>query len=566
MCKRLLCLTTVLALCIVSGCKRGETEPAPLASIHWLGTRTIAADSNAVNLVKISQMPESRRLLNQTLDKLALAPWRAEFKGTDWDTVTNYPPMVATNAHARLLRPLLDDMLASESFIQTRKADKKPAQFALAVRLEPDRIPLWRTNLGILTATKGSFLSGAKYGQSGQWTLVASEKAGEALLAEVKARAQVGTSSTSSPSKSQAGTSSTSSQTKPSNGDAVERVPTSWLEGAINFANMARALDISHSALANLPEASVVVTGSRGGVKTRADLQFAKPLQIELDPWLVPTNIIRDPLIGFSAGRGIGPLLGATEFWKNQKLGTPPNQVYFWAQRGMPWFHFFGLPSKDAEDQMKNLGKWILDDLNETLASSNLGYMTNAGGNRFTWRGIPIFMPNIGVGPGPGIPVIYGGFYKQGLNRGPMPAELLGQLHAGTNVVWYDWEFTGPCIEGWLGISQMSKHALRYPRLTHKPGFDWLSSARTNLANCTTVIKKEGAGELALARDSAIGLNAAELMMLVDWLESPDFPAGLHTLRAERPPPTLKKAGNWSSATVPTNEAPGSPATPQKKK
>jgi hypothetical protein len=37
---------------------------------------------------------------------------------------------------------------------------------------------------------------------------------------------------------------------------------------------------------------------------------------------------------------------------------------------------------------------------------------------------------------------------------------------------------------------------------------------------------------LELERDATVGLNAFELHLLADWLESPQFPLGLHTFLA----------------------------------
>lgn len=537
----------------ITACKKASGPNAkadqPTASIHWIGSRQLAADPAAAHLVQISKMPETRRVVNQTLDKLALAPFRPEFKDVDWQSTTNYPPLVARSAHARMLRPLIEDILANESHIHTRKPGSQ-TEFAIAVRLDPARVTVWKTNIANLANAKGSFLSGAKLSQDGPWTIVASQNAGEKILNSIKA----GTSR--------------DRRTTPQNKDNIKDVPTPWLTCNVDFVNLLRALEIKHDNFPNLPQANITISGgAKGAVRTRADFNFPKPLKIELDPWLVPTNLIADPLVGFSAARGIRPLLESTEFWKDNKLGTAPNQAYFWAQRGMPWFHFFGLPSKEADEQVKKIGNWMLEDLNPVFEEYKLGTMVQATNlNGFRWKGIPIFMPQIGVQSSAGTPFIFGGFFPPSPRTKPMPPELLKQLRTGTNIVWYDWEFTGLCSEGWINISQISKHTLGYARLTHLPAFVWLDTVQTNLGNCTTVIKKETPSKLVFTRDSAIAFSSVELNLLVDWLESPDFPAGLHTTRMPRTKPIMKKAGNWSSYTAPTNAPANAPAPRPAKK
>src|SRR5882724_5216944 len=87
-----LCLCSLLA----AGCKKSsptddrtaQTTPSPstldpldprpstLSTIHWLGKKRIAAETNATGFMKIWNLPESAKVEAQTLDKLSTAPWR----------------------------------------------------------------------------------------------------------------------------------------------------------------------------------------------------------------------------------------------------------------------------------------------------------------------------------------------------------------------------------------------------------------------------------------------------------------------------------------------------------
>jgi hypothetical protein len=64
----------------------------------------------------------------------------------------------------------------------------------------------------------------------------------------------------------------------------------------------------------------------------------------------------------------------------------------------------------------------------------------------------------------------------------------------------------------------------------------WLRALEFKLTNCGTIIRRESPGRFSLVRKSSCGFTAVELHLIADWLESPQFPAGLHTFNA---PPDL---------------------------
>src|SRR6185369_3796816 len=76
-----------------AGCKKPATDGAGVARakgagensansanhvarIHWVGMKRLSSDPNAAYFLSIWNMPESKQLEAQTLEKLATAPWR----------------------------------------------------------------------------------------------------------------------------------------------------------------------------------------------------------------------------------------------------------------------------------------------------------------------------------------------------------------------------------------------------------------------------------------------------------------------------------------------------------
>src|SRR5437016_4530100 len=66
--------------------KPRNTEAPVVARLHWLGKKRIAADTNSAYFMTIWNLPESKKLEEQTLDKLATAPWRLLLRQTGAST------------------------------------------------------------------------------------------------------------------------------------------------------------------------------------------------------------------------------------------------------------------------------------------------------------------------------------------------------------------------------------------------------------------------------------------------------------------------------------------------
>jgi hypothetical protein len=77
----------------------------------------------------------------------------------------------------------------------------------------------------------------------------------------------------------------------------------------------------------------------------------------------------------------------------------------------------------------------------------------------------------------------------------------------------------------------------------------WLKAAESKLGNCTTAVIKTDSATLSCVRQSAVGFTAIELQLLADWLESPQFPSGLHTFVA---PPDEPSVGVTTPAAPPS--------------
>ena len=321
------------------------TGPKIVARLHWLGIRRIAAETNAGQFSEMLNLPESRRLAAQTLDKLAL--WLARVTITNaGGLVTNSQSYVAHSPTASLWRPLLDNLLQEETYLEVARAPGGPLDFVVAFRLEEPRAALWETNVAAALAltpevrslpaeegVRGWQLSDSNrvaLASLGGWTTLGlSSVSGSPLLADFRARIQ-----------------RDRAPFRPSTNGA-------WVEGEADSGAVAEAMGLDFKPPSGCPKVSFVMTWDSGTVRTYGLLNFPKPLAGGTQPWEMPTNYIQGAISSFSAIRGIKPWLASLRAWNALEAGPPPDQLFAWGLQGLPMNTFFAAPQPDASNQVE---------------------------------------------------------------------------------------------------------------------------------------------------------------------------------------------------------------------
>jgi hypothetical protein len=468
-----------------------------LSTLHWLGRERLAADTNATAVMTLWNLPESAALGAQTLDQLALAPWRL----LQNDTATNGAPVA-------LLRPLLADLVTAESHWEFHHPPAGPASWALAIKLPPARAALWQTNLAAVLAS----LTGVAPVSSPAGFVLNTSPAGCELLATN-------------------GWTLLRFGPRPPTFDLTAPA-TNWLTLSLDLAALNRAFGFGWTLPANCPRVDLDFSGDGQSVSTRGLLTFATPPAVTLPPWNIPTNLIHDPLTSFTACRAGAPLLGSLPVWKALELGAPPEQFYTWSQMGMPFQTYFAASVADVSNRLAQLGARMVAG-NPWLRTNGLGQFTNAPEGRVLWDELMIMEPWLAPRSLPGGDWLAGGFFPLNRTNRPAPAELLAQFSASPTIVYYDWEITEQRVQDWLYIGQLLRLALHQSQVPPPSvGIKWLTTLGLQLGNCGTVIQRTAPTQFTLSRRSSLGLSAAELHLLTDWLESPRFPVGLHTYLA----------------------------------
>jgi hypothetical protein len=523
-------LLILVASFIGNGCNqspsKSATPPLPLTKdtvvrVHWVGKKQLGIEASAYYLMRIWGLQPSKDIEAQTVSKLALAP----------DLLAAQPAAVNPQMTAMLVSPLLNDLLQEESYFAVRQPTNRPAEFVLAVRLSVPRSGIWLTNLAILAESLGGIparpLNGDRPGwriqasnaeknliemfREGEWTFLGIARDKNSLLEETVARAR-----------------------NYPNPFSFRPATNNWLEADLDLSRLSNPLFSTNS-----PFISLAVNGDGANVLTHADLNFPNAIQAPMPSWNIPTNLIHEPLGSFTAVRGIQSMLATSGAWAalSNLIGhsnPPPQQACFWSQQNGQFLNYFAAPQPDAADHVRELTERVMTRSNPWLdARGFVSFSRMPDGNGFTWGNLAIVKPFLTFKDVGADSFVFGGLLAgaDSSTNSPIRSTLLQDWPAQTNLFYYDWELTGRRVEPWLYISQIVRTILRRDQMQMTTaGVTWLGAIKARLGESTTEITQTGPNRLSFDRKSTIGLTAPELHLLIDWLESPQFPLGFYTL------------------------------------
>lgn len=522
----------------VLGMERGwaATNNAPdrdlMARVHFAGTAQLATDANAGKLNEIAALPESRDLREQTLQKLATTPFR----------YLKSKVAKQTDDCALLIRPLAEDLIASESYIEMSGPTNPAPDFMLAVRLTNERAAVWRKNLATILTTwtslpvkeiqaegfkgwelkKHEWPNLVRFFRAGDWVVFGW---GEnelplqpGLLRRIKDK-----------------------------GRPVDAFNGAWLDAWVDWSTLASRLPLSLPV--KLPQTQLVAENRKdssrpeGYVREQMVMKFPEPLGLTLDPWRIPTETIHnstnDGLSSFTAIRGISRWLGQLQSVKELNAKPLPNQMFIWAMSQIPFETSFALPAPDATNYLKNMEPKLVSLINSNPGSMSIGteaeWTTN---DEIVVRGNPFFGPHLGAVRESAGDFLVGGIFPKLPREGSMPPELVNEIMSRTNLVCYDWEITELRLAQWRALSQLSLIMANKPiTTTNTPAQRWIDAVKAKLGNCGTVITLTAPNELTLVRNSPIGLTGVEITWLAYWLDAPGFPLDTTYYDESHPPP-----------------------------
>jgi hypothetical protein len=510
------CLAAVLFL---SGINWLAAAPAtPAATAASLRSERVLLRSHFVGGAALKSRPEAARwarmaatntafsdLLNQASKKLATTPFRVLRSGL--------PPGVKD--HADLLQPLFDDLFTAESWIEWRGTATTTEQLAVAVRLSEARAKDWSSALNAVAKSwtgqtpqtdpagwqvrlrQSPNLLG--FARVGEWVVIGLGQDQLKLWADFQAKLKA--------------------RTQPFPADTA-----SWLDLHADWPLVQPRLPLPLPF--NAPESHLLLTADRDQMRFKGTLVPEKPLTWKPEAWQTPTNLMREPLISFTAVRGAATLFNENAVLRGLGLPTPPSQFYLWSMDGVPFRTYAMAPYPGASNAVRRAAAGITNQYNPELARLGLGEIGLANTNPvISWRGLPFVMPYLGAGWTARGEYLVAGMFASSPKGEPPPKELLRQFEGRNELAYYDWEVTEPRLGQWRSMSQLFNIIGHQAQVrTNAAATRWLSSIQRGLGETVTEITVASPRELKLTRKAPMGLNAFELTYLANWIESTNFP------------------------------------------
>jgi hypothetical protein len=479
-----------------------QATPDAIARVHFSGAGQVSADPNAAAFTQLWCSPEALVLRRQTLDKLSRAPY-AWFK-------TKLAPGVGDGSAQ--LRPLLDDLLTAEWFLQIRDAANGSPEYALAIRLDAGRARLWQDNLqNLLEAWTGMPVQKTANG----WTL--KKHLPPDLIRFVRTGDWVvfGIGQDALPVNDEL-VRQVTSEKRPG---PVEK--NTWLAADVNWPRLARWFPAINPF--DLPETQWQLVGRDHVLRLDGKLVFPQPLTLTLDKWQIPVQTIHDPVISFTAMRGIAPWLEKQGWAQPYEISPVPNQVFVWAMAQVPLQTFVAVPVPDGKRALKEIEQKLSanGDWKNHLAMPVTMNVTN---NQVSWNGLPFLEPVLQVVHEPAGDFLLAGVFPNSPRAKSLSPELYAQLNR-PNLVYYDWEMTAERLKELPHLSQLALMVTSHQQLGVQAAANkWLAAIGPTLGNTVTEITQTAPNELSFKRSASGGLTAIELTALASWFEAPNFP------------------------------------------
>lgn len=511
---RPLILAVVTAL-LTSSCTSKEeptSPPRPMARVHFAGADRVAADAEATQLKAVGALPESRAFLNFLFERLSRSAG-----------ILSRGQLAPDGARAAspALRSMIEDLWRNEFAATLQGVDGQPTDWTLAIRLSPERLAIWRTNLASLAAAwnLGTVRQGIagnlptmEIGESNSMVRLRWVEAGEWGLMGVGTPSLPGLAKTL--------------QTVAANRSPLPSLTNSWLDAVVDLHALAPSLGLPKDK--PWPKVELTLRADGENVRSFGTLEFPEDITGPLEPWQVPTNIITEPLTGFSAARGIAPLLGHFALLKTLRF-QPPNRCFAWALQTVAGQVYMAFPMPGLTNLLPTLATEAPGLIPSVFHAGGPPVVTYQPTNQtIVWQGVvPFVVPSLKSEQGPGGEYALVSLFPS-FPVTPPPQELLDQL-SPTNLVYYSWEITEHRIKQWLMITQLASVTTKTPQLSlSRPTLPWLNAAAPHLGNCATEVVALGPRRWSFNRKSQIGLTGPELVVLARWVESTSFPkAGL---------------------------------------
>ena len=461
-----------LALCIVASLalvSANAVDPGPQAEVQWrfVGGSALQTQTQAPVLAKVLNLPEAAAVGPAMSRHLAETWWR-------FATGKTNVPVAALEAGIALAHDLLRNGSAGEVLL-----GKGGREVAVAIQLPADRVAVWEKRwpawVGAIQAARNpSSSSRPQLLRKESWMLAVSDSMAlpvEPTLARLTA-----------PS--------------PSPGALLH-----W-----------------KSAVAGNPMVEMTFAPTNGNVRVEGTLKPIQPIPEQLPAWMVP-GFIREPLVQFTAARGLASL---TAGWLDPKPSTGsawPNQLFIWGQPNNSFrYPYLAAQYDDPSGYLKRLNEIHRGGFAPTSPTPRYKGELFANTNRLVLAGGLPLAPMVEAMTKEKKPLVTLAMIPLVKTTNPPSPEMLAQMNRPDMLV-YDFEFTSDSIRQWNAALQLPDLLEGRSVVTTTPAVRWLLAAGPLIGECVTTVTRKDASNALIRRKSPVGLSGLELALLAKWLD-----------------------------------------------
>ena len=481
-------------------------------AIHYqfAGTASFAGNTNFALSQRLCAFPSSLEFKRLALDHLAGVFWRSlGFKaGTD---------------PAASLRPVLEDLLAVESIASCGGASKEHLDFVLAARLAPARAQAWRQTLasaldGPGEAFQAQGFSGTRWNRAGgdsfwfvparDWVVIGRGKGLQLVSADYLQ--QIQKSGRPSPALKEA-----------------------WVQGDINWPRLATWVSLASSPF-KLAQTDFQVTAAGGRFRVTGTIAYPEAVPWSATPWRFPKDLVREPLMSFTAARDLAPFLKPDAALPRIFPPAFDNQFCCWSERELAFQTYAAWPVPDGAGALKKIQRSFLPDLNSLLTGPREPKINWAPKtSEIVWPKSSVLVPSISSVHQKEGDYLLAKLFPLSESKQPAPASLWKQFEQADDLVYYDWEFTGPRLQQWRLLCEFlpvlpAAPAVSLTQTKLAPPFvvvdAWLGALTPFLGNTATELKRSAPNQFSFKRTTPFVFTSFELLWLSHWLT--DTPAG----------------------------------------
>lgn len=467
-----------------------ENKPETLLRWQFAGTKEIANVKDLKSFREVFSLPETAALRAGAAQHFATQAAGRFTKGGD----TN-----ASAAIMRVIQPLLPDLWMNESsFLMTAQGPEDTDWF-LALKLDAVRSGEWSKALSDLAKSAGMQSNAGNnswtaqkdnyrlaFSRARDWTVIEGGHGGADAKMAREFRSDLG-----------------------------KRRAKQLLVADVNSPLLGKIWNSER--LAHAPKFTLLAEPKGDGIRSELTMDYPQDLGIKVEKWNVPTGLINEPIVGFTAIQGVEKKLGIM----GKALGAQqtPNQLYIWSLAHNPFMIYLAADVKNSAEVVTNAARALKDT---KLPTGSLGLSTNRP--VLIWNGLPV-KPFLEMAAEPHSSFVRAGLFPlQIMTNKPAPPELFAQLKK-KNLVYYEWEVTGVRLGKFSPLWQLYYMVNQMVARNDSASEKWIQAAEKHLGNTVTEGTLENSRRIKLVRQSQLGLNSVELLLLAHLLDDADLVA-----------------------------------------